>query len=224
MGYPSVTTLPVRGDRWPCTCTCKSTQIYIKLGISLRKLQVNMEAKCKMNKNYVCFIFPWKISTVEYYMHQCIKTVLRGTVARDRYFFEDQYFLWMSWWFSRSFESSSLRYTINYLFASLKLLIKFENDYRNPPQNSLLCSALSFIGGVHIGARALFVPNLIWFGFIARLSQWGGGGNFLVQTIFTCREEGRGGGGRHPVELTCHRRIPVWFYRITGGFLYAFPV
>ncbi len=33
-----------------------------------------------------------------------------------------------------------------------------------------------FKGGVHIGARALHVLNLIWFGYIARLSQWGGGG------------------------------------------------
>jgi hypothetical protein len=44
---------------------------------------------------------------------------------------------------------------------------------RGPPEYS---SALSFIGGVHIGARALQVLNLIWFGNIARLSQWGGGG------------------------------------------------
>ncbi len=32
------------------------------------------------------------------------------------------------------------------------------------------------IGGVHVGARALHVLTLIWFGCIARLSQWGGGG------------------------------------------------
>jgi hypothetical protein len=60
-------------------------------------------------------------------------------------------------------------------------------------------SALSFIGGVHFGARALHVLNLIWFGYIARLSQWGGG-NLLVQMISTCRPSRRGrGGGRHPV-------------------------
>jgi hypothetical protein len=41
---------------------------------------------------------------------------------------------------------------------------------RGPPEVS---SALSFIEGVHIGARALHVLNLIWFGCIARLSQWG---------------------------------------------------
>jgi hypothetical protein len=31
-------------------------------------------------------------------------------------------------------------------------------------------SALSLIGGVHIGARALLDINLIWFGYIARIS------------------------------------------------------
>ncbi len=65
------------------------------------------------------------------------------------------------------------------------------------------------MGGVHIGARALHVLNLIWFGNNARLLQWGvgRGGNFLVQMIFTCRryvlrvEEG-GGGSQHPVTST----------------------
>jgi hypothetical protein len=44
---------------------------------------------------------------------------------------------------------------------------------REPPKVS---SPLLFKGGVHIGARALHVLNLIWFGYIARLSLWGGGG------------------------------------------------
>jgi hypothetical protein len=44
---------------------------------------------------------------------------------------------------------------------------------RGPPEVS---SALLFIGGVHIGTRALHVLNLIWFVCIARLSQCGGGG------------------------------------------------
>ncbi len=38
--------------------------------------------------------------------------------------------------------------------------------------------SLSFIVGVHIGARALHVLNLISFGNIARLSQWGGISSF----------------------------------------------
>ncbi len=37
-------------------------------------------------------------------------------------------------------------------------------------------SGNSVTGGVHIGARALLGIKLIWFGYIARLSQWGGGG------------------------------------------------
>ncbi len=52
----------------------------------------------------------------------------------------NQNFLFMRWWFSRSFNSSSLPFTvINLLFASLKLLTNFENAYWNPPQDSLLC-------------------------------------------------------------------------------------
>ncbi len=44
-------------------------------------------------------------------------------------------------------------------------------NLRAPPSSALL-----FIGRVHIGAMALHVLHLIWFGYIARLSQWGGGG------------------------------------------------
>jgi hypothetical protein len=43
---------------------------------------------------------------------------------------------------------------------------------------------LYFLGGVHIGARALHVINLIWFGYIARLSQRGGGGYFASSDDF----------------------------------------
>ncbi len=58
-------------------------------------------------------------------------------------------------------------------------------------------SALSFKEGVQIGAKALLDVNLIWFGFIARLSQCGGGGILLVQMISTCLRcaYGKGGGG-----------------------------
>jgi hypothetical protein len=60
----------------------------------------------------------------------------------------------------------------------------------------LVSSELSFIGGIHIGARALHVLNLIWFCCITGLSQWGGGVYFLVQLISTCLPSGneRGGG------------------------------
>jgi hypothetical protein len=44
----------------------------------------------------------------------------------------------------------------------------------------------SFIEGVHIGARALHVLNLIWFRYIARLPSLEEGDNFLVQMYLTC--------------------------------------
>jgi hypothetical protein len=44
---------------------------------------------------------------------------------------------------------------------------------------------------MHIDARSLFDPKLIWFGYITCLSQWGGGGKM----ISTCRHGLRGGGG-----------------------------
>ncbi len=70
--------------------------------------------------------------------------LFKGTVSPDRYFL-NQYYLCILWWFSRSFKSSSLSFTIiNLLFASLKLLTNFENAYWNPPQNSLLCDWLMF--------------------------------------------------------------------------------
>jgi hypothetical protein len=48
----------------------------------------------------------------------------------------------------------------------------------------LFASALSFVGGVHIGARALHVLNLIWVGCIARLSQCGGGPNQTIVVMW----------------------------------------
>jgi hypothetical protein len=40
----------------------------------------------------------------------------------------------------------------------------------------------SLLGEDHIGARKLLEIQLIWFGFIARLSPWGGG-ILLVQML-----------------------------------------
>ncbi len=59
-------------------------------------------------------------------------------------------------------------------------------------------SALSFIRAAHIGARALHVLNLIWFGNIPRLSQWEEGGLFRRSNEFYLpwlHGEGGGGGG-----------------------------
>jgi|688.fasta_scaffold1136268_1 hypothetical protein len=49
-------------------------------------------------------------------------------------------------------------------------LTRGTTEYRVSP-------ALSFIGGVQIGAIALLdIKKFVWFGHIARLTQWGGGG------------------------------------------------
>jgi hypothetical protein len=61
-------------------------------------------------------------------------------------------------------------------------------------------SALSLRGGVHIGAKSVLHINLIWFGYIARLSQRGGGGYFTLSNDFylpLLRLE-VGGGGSAP--------------------------
>jgi hypothetical protein len=65
------------------------------------------------------------------------------------------------------------------------------------------------VGGVHIGARALLDMNFIWFGYIARLFQLGGGGISFVQMISTClrytlRKGWDGGGG---VSTLCLKRF-----------------
>jgi hypothetical protein len=36
----------------------------------------------------------------------------------------------------------------------------------------------------HISAKSLHVQNLIWFGYIARISQWGGGAQFPRSNYF----------------------------------------
>ncbi len=54
-------------------------------------------------------------------------------------------------------------------------------------------------GGANIGAKALLYINLTRFGFIARLSQWGGRGHFTRSNDFYLRSlRGGGGGGNHP--------------------------
>jgi hypothetical protein len=84
-------------------------------------------------------------------------------------------------------------------------------------------SALSFTGGVQIGARALHVLNLVWCGSIARLSQWRGGGLFPRSNVFLPAFPKRRGmrRSRHPVGDTlnfqdyyncCH----CIYYNFTG--------
>jgi hypothetical protein len=46
-----------------------------------------------------------------------------------------------------------------------------------------------------IGARALLDINLIWFGYIADLSQWGGGGYYSFKWFLPAVASLKGGGG-----------------------------
>ncbi len=65
-------------------------------------------------------------------------------------------------------------------------------NYRGTPEVS------SKLGGVHIGARALHVLNLTWFGNISRLSQWVGrrgvisSFKWFLPAVPTCRGGGVG--------------------------------
>jgi hypothetical protein len=77
---------------------------------------------------------------------------------------------------------------------------------RVPPGVS---SALSFIGGAHICARALHVLNSIWFCWISPLSQWGGGVVISSFKWFLPAFPRVGGDvGRHPV--TGNQRYRYW--------------
>jgi hypothetical protein len=66
---------------------------------------------------------------------------------------------------------------------------------------SRVSSALSLIGGVHIGARAVLDINLIWFGYMDRLFKWGGGGCFTLSNDYYLPSGAykKGEGGQHPV-------------------------
>ncbi len=111
-----------------------------------------------------------------------VKIVFKGTVSRDGYFFWrskhfNLYFLCMPLWFSMSFKSFSLLYTIiNFLIASFwnyLLILKMLTE-------TLLRILFSVVVDFH----------------------W---------PLIGCNENAR--------ELTCHQRLLVLFYRITGGFL-----
>ncbi len=77
-----------------------------------------------------------------------------------------QYFLFMRWWFSRSFKGFSLPYTsINFLFTSLKLLTNFEiayvqkiHIYHNKPSKKLFISRHSPFNGLLYQAVLLPPP------------------------------------------------------------------
>ncbi len=58
-------------------------------------------------------------------------------------------------------------------------------------------------------------------------AYWNSPQNFLLcdWSMFSSADLSLAAGTINVKELTCHKRIPIWFYRITvGGFLYAFWV
>ena len=75
---------------------------------------------------------------------------------------------------SRSFKSFSVSYIIIiFLFASLKLLTNFENAYRNPPQNFLLCDWSMFPSAdLSLAAGKLRKYELVTGGLKVQLSAW----------------------------------------------------
>ncbi len=102
---------------------------------------------------------------------------VKGTVSREEYSFY-QYFLCKRHWFSITFKSFSLPYTIiKFLVDSLKQLTNSENAYLNPPQNSLLsdCSMFSsvdpsMLNGCSKNAINLPVTGGFRHGFIESLA------------------------------------------------------
>jgi hypothetical protein len=62
--------------------------------------------------------------------------------------------------------------TISEDTAQQVFTLRVMNKLEGPPN---LCRTF-LTGGVDNGARALHVLNFIWFGYVASLSQWGGGG------------------------------------------------
>jgi hypothetical protein len=80
--------------------------------------------------------------------------------------------------------------------------VKNFNELSPPPSGNPGCHLREMIDlEAHIGVIALLDIHLIWFGYIARLSQWGERDVLLVQIISTCRHWLRGG-DQHPVDVT----------------------
>ncbi len=106
-------------------------------------------------------------------------------------------------------------------YRSARLGIDFWALYRVYKYGLRVSSALSFIGGVHIDARALHVPNCYGLAKIARLSQRRGVNSSFkwFLPVFATRKERAGGGGyQHPVPVMLythrvHRVATAAFWR-----------
>ncbi len=114
---------------------------------------------------------------------------------------------WLWWRSGSSFSLDADRIHNKTLFATA-FTLRVNINKRVPYISS--APALSFKGVVHIGARA-HVLNLIWFGNIARLSQWGGrrrgvisSFKWFLHAVATCRGEGSA-----PCAFTI---LHTWYY------------
>jgi hypothetical protein len=65
-------------------------------------------------------------------------------------------------------------------------------DLRGPTE-LVKFSTFAYRGSSHRLKSNMLDINLIWFGYIVRLSQWGEGNILLVQIISSCRRVLRGG-------------------------------
>ncbi len=121
----------------------------------------------------------------------------------------NQPFIFLIFLFRATFRLTRIhiRPTTKWMFADLRVKINSSAPW--------VWSVFSFIGGVHIGTRALHVLDLIWFGCIARLYEWGGEGKFFPRSndfyLPWLRIEGGGGGwgGWHPV-------MRIWWESFLG--------
>ncbi len=108
-----------------------------------------------------------------------------------------------------NYPAKTMLYPAPYSCRSVIVLYPQSNELTK--RDSSVSSALSFIEGVHIGARALLDINLIWFGYIARLFQWGGGGYFTRSNDFYLPSHawmGRGGRGSALCDCTISDCFP----------------
>ncbi len=82
------------------------------------------------------------------------------------------------------------------------------NEWHRGPTERVRHSA--YRGNPHGGASALQVIYLIWFGYVAHLSQWEGRGSFILfiwRLPFFAAPRGRRGRSQHPVLYNVQYRV-----------------